>query len=32
VALEISVSLRNYDASIDEAYAKLFPGDPDKSP
>lgn len=27
----ISVSLRDYDRSIEEAYRRLFPGDPDKS-
>lgn len=29
---KISFALRDYDSSIDEAYARLFPGDPDKSP
>lgn len=29
---KISVSLREYDRSIEEAYSRLFPGDPDKSP
>lgn len=28
---EICISLRDFDASIEEAYRRLFPGDPDKS-
>ena len=28
----ISVSLRGFDRSIEEAYPRLFPGDPDKAP
>ena len=29
---EISISLREFDDSIRDAYGRLFPGDPDKSP
>jgi hypothetical protein len=32
VESEIGVSLRRYDGSVAEAYKRLFPGDPDKSP
>jgi hypothetical protein len=32
VSSPISVSLRDHDRSIEDAYLKLFPGDPDKSP